>query len=262
VPPLPLHASNPGPFTGSGNWTYLIPGPAPVLFDAGVGEASHLDALAAAVRAGPALVVVSHAHPDHASGAPALKARWPAARFVKFPWPAEDAAAVEWQPLTDGQIIESGEGPLVVVHTPGHSPDHVTLWHAESRTLFGADLMQLGNTVVIPADRGGDLAVYLRSLRRVQALAPARVLPAHGPAIEDPAALIEQYLHHRHQREVQILTALESGVETVAAITQRIYVGLTPALEPLARQNVLAHLIKLEQEGLARRDGDRWVLLT
>jgi glyoxylase-like metal-dependent hydrolase (beta-lactamase superfamily II) len=260
--PITLHAANPGPFTGAGNWTYLIPGPAPLLFDAGVGRATHLEALAAAVPDGPALVVVSHAHPDHASGAPVLAARWPVARFGKVPWPAEDDRVIAWDPLTDGQAIDSGEGPLVVIHTPGHAPDHLVLWHAESRTLFGADLMQLGNTVAIPADRSGDLAAYLRSLRRVQALSPARVLPAHGPPIEDPSAVIEQYLQHRHHREVQIVTALEGGLQTVNAITERIYAGLTPHLEPLARQNVLAHLIKLEQEGLARRDGDRWLLLT
>lgn len=260
--PITLHAANPGPFTGAGNWTYLIPGPLPLLFDAGVGAASHVEALAAAVPDGPAIVVVSHAHPDHASGGPALKARWPAARFLKHPWPGEDDAAIGWQPLSDGQVFDSGEGPLVVCHTPGHSPDHVALWHAESRTLFGADLMQLGNTVVIPADRDGDLAAYLRSLRRILALAPARVLPAHGPTIDDPAAVIEQYLQHRHHREVQILSALEGGLQTVAAITQRIYVGLTPALEPLARQNVKAHLIKLEKEGLARDEGVRWTLIT
>lgn len=260
--PITLYAANPGPFTGAGNWTYCFPGPAPVLFDAGVGAASHLDALAAAAPKGPALVVVSHAHPDHASGVPAIASRWPAARFAKIPWPGRDDEAIEWQTLTDGQTIESGEGPLAVLHTPGHAPDHVVLWHEGSRTLFGADLMQLGNTVVIPAERGGDLAAYLRSLRRIRALTPARVLPAHGPPIDDPAALIDQYLQHRHHREVQILTALEGGLQTVDAITERIYVGLTPPLIPLAQQNVLAHLIKLDQEGLARRDGDRWVLLT
>lgn len=262
MPPIPLHAANPGPFTGTGNWTYLFQGPAPLLFDAGVGQAAHLEAIAAAIPGGPALVAVSHAHSDHASGVPAIAGRWPAARFAKMPWPAEDDDAIGWQPLIDGQTLDSGEGPLVVIHTPGHAPDHLVLWHEGSRTLFGADLMQLGNTVVIPGGRGGDLAAYLRSLRRIQGLAPVRVLPAHGPAIDDPAALIEQYLQHRHQREVQILNALEGGLDTAEAITRRIYVGLTPQLEPLAQQNVLAHLIKLEQEGLARRDGDRWVLLT
>ncbi|MFN7978945.1 MAG: hypothetical protein U0P30_12465 [Vicinamibacterales bacterium] len=33
---LPLHAGNPGPMTGSGNWTCLVTGPSPVLIDAGV----------------------------------------------------------------------------------------------------------------------------------------------------------------------------------------------------------------------------------
>jgi glyoxylase-like metal-dependent hydrolase (beta-lactamase superfamily II) len=262
VNPIPLHAANPGPFTGAGNWTYLIPGPEPVLFDAGVGRAEHLEAIAATAPAGPARVIVSHAHPDHASGAPAVAARWPTAAFAKIPWLEKDETSIAWQPLADGEVIGSGEGPLIVVHTPGHAPDHVALWHAESRTLFGADLMQLGNTVAIAAGHGGDLAVYLRSLRRVQALAPARVLPAHGPVIEEPLAVVEQYLQHRHHREVQIVTALESGLDTVDAIAARIYIGLTPQLGPLARQSVLAHLIKLEQDGLARRDGEHWSLVT
>lgn len=257
-----LHAANPGIMTGAGNWTYLIPGSSPVLFDAGVGHDVHLDAIASAVPAGPGRVVVSHAHSDHVSGAPAVAVRWPAATFSKFPWSEKDDPSIAWQWLAEGAVVDTGEGPLLVLHTPGHAPDHIALWHADSRTLFGADLMQLGNTVAIPAEHGGDLAAYLRSLKRVQALAPRRVLPAHGPAIDDPLALIDQYLQHRHHREVQIVTALEARLDTVDAITGRIYTGLTPQLGPLARQSVLAHLIKLEREGLARRDGVRWTLLT
>ena len=81
-----LHAANPGPMTGEGNWTYLIGARHPVLIDAGVGHASHLDAIAAAAPRGPSHVLVTHAHSDHVSGAPAIHARWPAARFKKFPW--------------------------------------------------------------------------------------------------------------------------------------------------------------------------------
>ncbi len=260
---IPLHAANPGPITGAGNWTYLVPGAEPLLIDAGVGNGEHLEAIAAAVPEGPARVIVSHAHSDHASGAPALAARWPSAGFAKFPWPEEDARwGVRWEPLADGARIATGEGDIEVVHTPGHAPDHIVLWHASSRTLFGADLVQLGNTVAIPASKGGDLTAYLRSLKRVRALAPARVLPAHGPVIEDPLALIEHYLVHRHHREVQIVTALEGGIDTAEAIVARIYAGLAPRLVPLATENVLAHLLKLEHDGLARRDGGRWQLLT
>jgi len=58
---------------------------------------------------------------------------------------------------------------------------------------------------------------------------------------------------------VQVLSALEAGLDTVDAITGRIYTGLNPQLGPLARESVLAHLIKLEHDGLSRRDGARWV---
>jgi hydroxyacylglutathione hydrolase len=260
--PTPLHAANPGPFTGAGNWTYLFPGPSPLLFDAGVGHPDHVAAIAAAVPRGPARVIVSHAHPDHATGAPVLAARWPDAVFSKIGWPEHDDPAIPWRPVADGEIVHTDEGRWQVLHTPGHAPDHVVLWDPESKTLLGADLMQLGNTVSIPAEQGGDLVGYLGSLRRVQALAPARVLPAHGAVIDDPLALIEQYLKHRHHREVQVLSALEARLDTVTSITDRIYAGLSDELVPLARQSVLAHLIKLEHEGLVRREADRWVLLT
>ena len=40
--------------TGDGNWTYLIGGERPLLIDAGVGNSSHLDAIAAASQKGAA----------------------------------------------------------------------------------------------------------------------------------------------------------------------------------------------------------------
>ena len=89
--------------TGSGNWTYLIPGRAPVLIDAGVGQDAHLEALFVEAPVGPAQVVVTHVHPDHASGAPAVARRAKAAMFFKFPWRERDGEIpVPWQPLADG----------------------------------------------------------------------------------------------------------------------------------------------------------------
>ena len=137
-------------------------------------------------------------------------------RTFSLPW-TFNSGSEAFDFLADGDRVTTGEGVLEVVHTPGHAPDHVVLWHEESRTVFGADLLQVGNTVAIPASSGGDLPAYLRSLRRVQALRPSRVLPAHGPVIENPLALIEQYLAHRHHREVQVLSALEARLDTVDA---------------------------------------------
>jgi glyoxylase-like metal-dependent hydrolase (beta-lactamase superfamily II) len=251
---IPLHAGNPGPMTGGGNWTYLIPGRSPVLIDAGVGNDAHLEALLSQTPAGPAQVLVTHIHPDHASGAPALARRAPAAAFAKFPWVGRDAeVSVPWRPLADGEVVETGEGPLRVVHTPGHAPDHVVFWHEASATAFTGDLLVLGSTVVIPASHGGVLADYLRSLERVAALGIRRAWPAHGPVIEDPLALIARYLAHRHQREQQVREVLSAGPARVADIVARLYYGLDPALLGQAHESVLAHLEKLAADGLAAR---------
>lgn len=254
--------------TGAGNWTYFLPGRRPVLIDAGVGAAEHLDALAAARREGPGHVIATHAHGDHVAGAPAIAGRWPATAFSKVPWPERDATqSLCWRSLSDGEPIEAGDGELRVVHTPGHAPDHAAFWHPETRTLFSGDLVVAGTTVVIPASTGGSLAQYLASLHRVLALRPARLLPAHGPPIDEPERIVTEYIEHRRMRERQILDALAEGRTTIAEIVDRIYVGLAPALVPMACESVLAHLLKLQEEGVVGRergtDGaprDRWTV--
>jgi glyoxylase-like metal-dependent hydrolase (beta-lactamase superfamily II) len=256
MPPLLIPAFNPGPHTGSGNNTYLLPGPEPVLIDAGVGRTEHLDALARALAGAPlATVVVTHIHADHASGVEAIAARWPGAVFLKSLWPERDARyAVPWKPIRDGDAIDTGEGRIEVLRTPGHSPDHVCLYEPAGRVLFGGDLLRRGGTVVIPASHGGSLAAYLDSLERVRALAPVRVLPAHGSEIDDPETLVREYLDHRREREAQIVEALRAGATTPEAIVARVYAGLSDALIGFAQESVLAHLVKLEREHRATQD--------
>ncbi len=259
---LPIHAYNPGPMTGPGNTTWLIPGRAPVLIDAGTGHPRHIADLEAALD-GATLraVLVTHVHSDHASGAPVLRDRMPGARFAKMPSDRDARYPVEWHPLADGDVVEAGDTTLVALHTPGHAADHLCFWHEESRTLFAGDLAVKGTTVVIPASSGGDLAAYLDSLARVLALKPARLLPAHGPIIDAPEKLLRMYIDHRLERERQVLAALGAGDTSPEAIVARVYAGLSDALVPMARESVAAHLRKLEQEGRARRGGDRWTII-
>lgn len=247
--------------TGGGNWTYFIDGAEPVLIDAGVGASAHLEALARARADGPARVLVTHAHGDHASGAPAIHERWPAVRFAKRPWPERDARyAVEWEPIADGERLAAGDGHLVAVHTPGHAPDHLSFWHEPTRTMFTGDLIVAGSSVVILASSGGSVADYLRSLARIRAFEPRVLLPAHGPAIDDPRDAIDRYIEHRRMRERQVFAALEAGISDPAEMVRRIYEGLDPALLAMARESVLAHLRKLEDEGRAREVDGGWRL--
>jgi glyoxylase-like metal-dependent hydrolase (beta-lactamase superfamily II) len=259
-----IAADNPGPLTGEGNNTYLLLGQGgdAALVDAGVGAPSHLARLEQHLgerRATLRRVLVTHAHADHASGAPILAAAHPGALFFKHPWPDEDARlGVAWHAIGDGDRFGVAGHDMVILHTPGHSPDHVVLWDADSGTLFTGDLVSERGSVMIPASRGGRLAPYLQTLERLLALEPKRLLPAHGRAIDDPGAVLRGHLAHRRMRERQVLAALARGPNTVQGLAESIYDGLAAALVPAACENVRAHLDKLEDDGLVDEEGGVW----
>ena len=244
-----LRARNASAWTGpTGNNTFLLTGAVPALVDAGVGDPGHLDEVAAALGgAALASVLITHAHPDHVSGVPAILARWPSARVVQHPG-------------VGAAPIPAGDTELQPIHTPGHAPDHVCFLDIRTRDVYCGDLVRAGGTIVIPATRGGNLRQYLESLRLVRALAPHRLLPGHGEIINDPATVIDEYIHHREEREAQVLDALSAGLSTPEDIIVRIYPGLSTGLLAAAADTILAHLIKLEETGRATREAGKWVL--
>lgn len=245
---LLLPANNASPWTGpTGNNTYLLPGPEAALIDAGVGDAAHLHSVETALAGRPLMrLLITHAHPDHIGGLDVMIAKWPSVDVVRAGHPAE--------------TVKAGDADLRIVPTPGHAPDHLCFLDETSGDMYCGDLARIGGSIVIPASKGGDLRKYLDSLKHVRALRPRRLLPGHGPIINDPVSLIDEYLRHRARREEQVIAAIRDGAITPEAIVPRIYGDLSPALLAAAADSVLAHLVKLQEEGRAEVSDGKWTL--
>ncbi|CAN5543652.1 MAG: MBL fold metallo-hydrolase [Actinomycetota bacterium] len=218
-----ITAPNPGPLTLSGTNTYVFGG---VAIDPGPDDEAHLSEVAAASAI--ETILLTHRHPDHASGATRL------------------AEMTGVSVLAFGDGIADGDefSGLVAVHTPGHAPDHVCFFHEGSGTLFSGDLIA-GEGSIMVAPPEGDLADYMESLRRVRNLSPSRILPGHGPEVADAGAKIEEYVSHREEREAMVIKALESGAETVEEVVALAYSEVPPEMRPYAGRAARAHLEKL-----------------
>ena len=165
-------------------------------------------------------------------------------------------------------IILVGTGTLVLTAfsncTGGFQADYSSTGSSNSGLKAIGDVSLLRESdaqVYIPPNLRGDLADYLSSLERVRALKPARLLPGHGPIIDDPETLLRGYLEHRREREEEIVNALRSGDSTPDALVPLIYRGLKENLFQVARETVLAHLLKLEREGRAGRRDHSWHII-
>lgn len=249
--------------TGHGTNAYLLPGARPTLIDAPEASDAFVDRVAEALeteQAGAALsqVLVTHFHRDHMEGVEALARRWPEVTIAKVPHPADAKHQVTWTPLKDGELVAAGDGTLWVLHTPGHAPDHVALLDMRSSILFCGDLLVNGGTVAISPASGGDLALYLRSLRRLLEDQPRRIYPGHGPPVDNPRALIRAYIAHRLAREQQILDELTRSPGSEDDLTSRVYPEVGPELRETARENLRAHLLKLQAEGRASATSGTW----
>jgi glyoxylase-like metal-dependent hydrolase (beta-lactamase superfamily II) len=254
-------APNPGRMTGPGTNTYLIGTDRLALVDPGPDDDAHLAALLGLFGDRIGWIVATHTHIDHsplsrrlheATGAPVVGFGPPPAPAATGPTGIDphDADFAPHRLLADGERLDLGDAALDAVWTPGHASNHLCLELAGTGLLFSGDHVMSASTVVI-APPDGDMAVYLESLEKVRRRRPRRIAPGHGAMIDDPAAVLDDYLVHRVERERQVLAGLVAAGP--AGITPAELVGLlyreVPAdLHPVARYSVWAHLRKLSDE--------------
>jgi glyoxylase-like metal-dependent hydrolase (beta-lactamase superfamily II) len=235
-------AANPGVVTleGTNTWVLMEPGSAScVVVDPGPLDEQHLKRVlevAALQGARVALTLLTHGHPDHAESA---------ARFGELTGAPVRALGAGHDGLGDGDRLTVGGLDLVVVATPGHTSDSLSfLLAAENALLTGDTILGRGTAVVAWPD--GELAAYLRSLERIEAMTGARevtqILPGHGPMLPDAAGVARHYLDHRAQRLEQVRAAVALGGADVEGVLETVYGDVAPVLWPMARLSIQAQL--------------------
>ncbi len=233
-----LLCDNPGPLTleGTNTWVLSAPGSAElVVVDPGPDNDAHIARLAGLGRI--AVVLISHRHGDHTDGIDKLvEATGATVRAVGSGFLRGLGGH-----LRDGEVIEAAGLRIEVLATPGHTADSVCFVVGDA--VLTADTVLGRGTAVIDSD-DGSLADYLESLRRLRDLGSRRVLPGHGPELDDLAAVAEMYLAHRRERLDQVRRALGALGEDATArqVVGHVYADVDEKLWDAAESSVRAQL--------------------
>ena len=257
-------APNPSMMTGPGTNTYLFGTAEIAVLDPGPVIESHIDHIQRDAGGPIRWVIVTHTHPDHSPAAKVL-AEQTGAELLGRPAPDGEHQDSTFSPdrvLNDGDKLTTDEFELEAVHTPGHASNHLCFRHTESNWLFTGDQVIDGSTVVInPPD--GNMKAYVDSLRRIRALQCDAIVPGHGEVVHDPERLIDWIIDHRLEREAKVVKALgDNPGLTSHDLVQHVYQDVPEHLYGLAERSLLAHLIKLEEDGRASKKGANWHWVT
>ena len=257
-----LTAPNPGAMTGPGTNTYLL-GDAEsgiAVIDPGPMIDSHIEAILASAGGPIRWMLCTHSHVDHSPAAAPLKARTGATVLgmrAKYP-ERQDPTFVPDRELAHGDRLELAGFRLRVLHTPGHASNQLCFLEEGERLLFTGDHLMQGSTVVInPPD--GDMATYLASLRLLLAEELDYIAPGHGFLMGRPHEMVERVLVHRRERENKVIAQLaEHGPATIEALLPHVYEDVPLRMHPVASRSLLAHLLKLRDEGRATEVSGAW----
>ena len=260
-------AENPSVFTYRGTGTYLVGRGRVAVVDPGPVLDSHRDALRSALADERVThIFVTHCHADHSPLAAWLKEETGAPTLAFGPHGAvdpgddvvvEEAIDVAFVPdvrLVHGDDVVGDGWTIQAVHTPGHTSNHMSFALREEQALFTGDhVMGWSTTVIAPPD--GDMTAYLASLRLILDRDDATLWPTHGGPVTEPRPYLEAYLAHRLERERQVLRCVRAGMSRIPDIVTELYAAVPKELHPAAARSVLAHLVKLVDEGQVRSDG-------
>ena len=196
-----------------------------------------------------AAILITHGHGDHIGGLDRLQEAMgcPVRCHPKLePALAQRLGAGAVVKLRSREQVPTGGGAVLrALFTPGHEEDHVCYYLAADRVLFSGDNI-LGNS----SSSVRNLKQYMSSLELMAKRRLEIICPGHGQVISNGKARIQWYIHHRQEREEQLLHALQGGAQTVDQAVTAVYPrNLRKNLRGSAARNMRTHLDKLKEEG-------------
>jgi glyoxylase-like metal-dependent hydrolase (beta-lactamase superfamily II) len=179
--------------------------------------------------------------------------KWGIARFLGRRIIPEISHAVE-----HGDVLELGGREWFVVHTPGHTTDHVCLHDPENGVFLAGDHVLPTITPHISgiASSPDPLASFFYSLDRVAEIGGVKqVLPAHGHPFADLRARTEAIKRHHYERLEKVKAiSRQLGPATVSAFSEQLF--QRRSWGPMAESETYAHLEHLRLAGEADRSVD------
>ncbi len=256
-------AANPGVMTGAGTNTYLLGEQDVAVVDPGPDMPQHVDAILAAIEQGGgrlARIFATHTHMDHSPATASLlqHRKVEVIGALASDHMFQDGSFAPDIECQHDQLFDAAEYSLRAIATPGHVSNHFCFLEQNSGFLMTGDHIMNGSTVVI-IPPSGDMAAYIHSLKILLDYSLTHLAPGHGDIMENPAAVVQWLVDHRLQREARVFEVLRAqGEGSVDELVHDVYNDVPVNVHPVAKLSLLAHLIKLEQEGRAHQLNKRW----
>ncbi|XKL63653.1 hypothetical protein PGB90_006017 [Kerria lacca] len=256
---------NPGAMTLQGTNTYLLgSGRKRILFDTGQGVPEYFNNLKSVLSSENVTlehIIISHWHIDHIGGIKSIMNSSFSANCKVWKYARSDCSELDYvndvliNKLQNNQEFFTEGATLKVIHTPGHSTDHIILTLKEENAVFSGDCILGEGTSIFE-----DLHEYLNSLHKIQDLKAKIIYPGHGPINVEET--VKRYIQHRLEREKNILVVIDSfPVDkewTVDELVEILYKETPRELHKAAGWNVSRHLHKLLKDDKVTLTNDKW----
>jgi len=165
--------------------------------------------------------------------------------------------------LVDGDRIDLGGITLQTIHTPGHTPGHMSFFIPEHALLFSGDI-DLTSFGPFYGHDFADISDFLASIERLKKVGAKRVISSHaGPFNSNLGQRFDEYAKIILTRDRLLLENLNQPKSVQEFKGSNLFYKSYPDFPDLIRWfelvHIEKHLARLKDMGKVRQDGNKWV---